>query len=314
MSNSSVHSNPSAAAFCCRRVQSAEVVPALQLILGSDGRAADQDHVLELMKVTAQRGIDLADIWITENRGGIVWAALPVVSPGRTVLFFGTSATLMNEDLSGMDAGIEAVCRHYAGQGIQLAQMLIDPVDQRTVATYLRHDFKLMAELVYLQRTLRRAKPPAPLPGEFRILNYSDQTHAAFAAAVLASYEKSLDCPAMNGLRDIEDILAGHKAAGVFDPNDWFLLLHGSDPVAVLLLGMNHQADGMELVYLGLSPQVRGYGLGNYFMQVAEARVCERKVSKLSLAVDAANAPALKLYYRHGMKQMTRKLALMRML
>ena len=314
MSNSSVHSNPSAAAFCCRRVQSAEVVPALQLILGSDGRAADQDHVLELMKVTAQRGIDLADIWITENRGGIVWAALPVVSPGRTVLFFGTSATLMNEDLSGMDAGIEAVCRHYAGQGIQLAQMLIDPVDQRTVATYLRHDFKLMAELVYLQRTLRRAKPPAPLPGEFRILNYSDQTHAAFAAAVLASYEKSLDCPAMNGLRDIEDILAGHKAAGVFDPNDWFLLLHGSDPVAVLLLGMNHQADGMELVYLGLSPQGRGYGLGNYFMQVAEARVCERKVSKLSLAVDAANAPALKLYYRHGMKQMTRKLALMRML
>jgi len=314
VSNSSVHSNPSAAAFCCRRVQSAEVVPALQLILGSDGRAADQDHVLELMKVTAQRGIDLADIWITENRGGIVWAALPVVSPGRTVLFFGTSATLMNEDLSGMDAGIEAVCRHYAGQGIQLAQMLIDPVDQRTVATYLRHDFKLMAELVYLQRTLRRAKPPAPLPGEFRILNYSDQTHAAFAAAVLASYEKSLDCPAMNGLRDIEDILAGHKAAGVFDPNDWFLLLHGSDPVAVLLLGMNHQADGMELVYLGLSPQVRGYGLGNYFMQVAEARVCERKVSKLSLAVDAANAPALKLYYRHGMKQMTRKLALMRML
>jgi ribosomal protein S18 acetylase RimI-like enzyme len=52
--------------------------------------------------------------------------------------------------------------------------------------------------------------------------------------------------------------------------------------------------------------------LGNYLLQVAEARVCARKVTKLSLAVDAANTPALKLYYRHGMKQMTRKLALMR--
>ena len=37
-----------------------------------------------------------------------------------------------------------------------------------------------------------------------------------------------------------------------------------------------------------------------------------RGLPKLSLAVDSVNAPALKLYYRHGMRQMTRKLALMR--
>jgi ribosomal protein S18 acetylase RimI-like enzyme len=295
-------------------VQSPEVLPALQLILGTNGRLADQDHAMELVKVTAQRGINLSDIWVCTDRSRLLWAALPVVSPGRTVLFFGTSATLLNGDLSAMDAGIEAVSRHYAKKDIQLAQMLLDPGDTRTVDTYLRHDFKLMAELVYLERSIRRAKPPAPLPGEFRMLNYSDATHNAFAAAVLASYEQSLDCPAMNGVRDIEDVLAGHKAAGLFDPDDWFLLLHGSDPVAVLLLGVTHQADGMELVYLGLSPKVRGYGLGNYLMQVAEARVTQHKLSKLSLAVDAKNTPALKLYYKHGMKQMTRKLALMRSL
>ena len=213
-----------------------------------------------------------------------------------------------------MDAGIEAVCQHYATRDIQLAQMLLDPEDRRTVDAYLRHDFKLMAELVYLERTIRRAKPPAPLPGEFCMVNYSAENHAAFAAAVLVSYEQSLDCPAMNGMRDIEDVLAGHRAAGIFDPDDWFLMLHRGEPVAVLLLSVTHQADGMELVYLGLSPKVRGYGLGNYLMQIAEARVTQHKLTKLSLAVDAKNAPALKLYYKHGMKQMTRKMALMRSL
>lgn len=145
-------------------------------------------------------------------------------------------------------------------------------------------------------------------------MTYSQATHGAFGAAILGSYENSLDCPALDGTRGIEDIIAGHKAAGLFDPNDWFVLLHGEQPVAVLLLAETHQSDGMELVYLGLSPSVRGYGLGNYFMQLAEARVVEKKLDKLSLAVDAINEPALKLYYRHGMKQVTSKVALMRSL
>ena len=52
----------------------------------------------------------------------------------------------------------------------------------------------------------------------------------------------------------------------------------------------------MELVYLGLSPDVRGAGLGNYLMQVAEARVHEKKVNKLSLGCrceESARAEAL---------------------
>ena len=40
----------------------------------------------------------------------------------------------------------------------------------------------------------------------------------------------------------------------------------------------------------------------------------DRKVGKLTLAVDAINEPALKLYYRCGMKLVARKVALMRRL
>jgi ribosomal protein S18 acetylase RimI-like enzyme len=269
---------------------------------------------MELMKHTTQRGINLGDIWISERDGWVHWAALPVVSPGRTVLYFGTSALLLGRDPTAMHQGIEAVSGHYAALDVELAQVLLDPLDTATVAVYAQHQFQRMAELLYLQRSVRKASMPVPLPGEFKLVPYSQETHAGFAAGILASYEKSLDCPALNGMRGIEDIIIGHKSAGTFDPNDWFLLLHGNQPVAVLLLAVTHQADGMELVYLGLSPSVRGYGLGNYLMQVAEARVCAKKLDKLSLAVDATNQPALKLYYRHGMKQVTSKVAMMRTL
>jgi len=295
-------------------VRTAEVVPALRLILGCDGQPAEESQALELMKHTAQRGINLGDIWISERDGSVFWAALPVVSPGRTVLYFGTSALLLGRDPTAMHQGIEAVSAHYATINVELAQVLLDPRDAPTIAVYEQHRFRWMAELLYLQRSVRKTPMPAPLPGEFKLVGYSPETHSGFAAAILASYEKSLDCPALNGMRGIEDVILGHKSAGTFDPNDWFLLLHGNLPVAVLLLAVTHQRDGMELVYLGLSPAVRGYGLGNYLMQVAEARVCAKKLDKLSLAVDATNEPALKLYYRHGMKQVTSKVAMMRTL
>jgi ribosomal protein S18 acetylase RimI-like enzyme len=289
-------------------------VPALRLILGSEGQVADEAQARELMKFTAQRGINLADIWVSETGGRVHWAALPVVSPGRTVLFFGTSATLLGSDLSAMDLGLNAICRHYGVQDVQLAQVLLDPADQITIDGYARHEFVRMADLIYLQKNIRRTAHPGQLPHEFRLLNYSEQTHAGFARGVLESYHDSLDCPALNGMRNIEDILAGHKAAGPFDPKDWFILLRGDLPVAVLLLCKTHLADGMELVYLGLIPKIRGLGIGNYLMQIAEARVYEHRLQKLTLAVDSKNQPALKLYYRHGMQQIGTKTAMMRRL
>ncbi len=150
--------------FTCRRVTAPEVVPALRLILGSDGQLAEEAQARELMKFTAQRGINLADIWISVAGEDVYWSALPVVSPGRTVLFFGTSATLVGADTSAMDQGIEAICQHFGALKIQLAQVLLDPADQSTIAAYERHAFRRMADLLYLQRTIRRSSPPPLCP------------------------------------------------------------------------------------------------------------------------------------------------------
>ena len=49
-------------------------------------------------------------------------------------------------------------------------------------------------------------------------------------------------------------------------------------------------------------------------MRQALAAAAADGAARLSLAVDSENAPALKLYYRHGMQRIGAKLALMRRL
>lgn len=296
----------------CRPARPDDVVPALRMILGVSTQLAEETQAADFMRFTARRGVSLSDIWVAQAGKRLIWSVLPMVSPGRTVLLFGAPAAFAGGRTAAVWETLDRVCADYTARGVQLVQTLLDPADEVTISVYLERGFQWMAELIYMQRAIRRATAPPPLPESFQLHAYSPHMHEAFAAAISASYEQSLDCPPLNGRRDMNDVIAGHQAAGEFDPADWLLLTHRDDPVAVLLLTRTSHGDGMELVYLGLSPHVRGRGLGDYLMRVAEARVVERKLQRLTLAVDSQNAPALRLYHRHGLRHVTRKAALMK--
>ena len=297
-----------------RAATGADVVPALRLILGANGRAADESQAMDFIRFTTRRGVNLSDLWVLLARDHLVWATLPMISPGRTMLLFTAPVEFAGKHISAVESAIGEVCGHFALRDVQLAQILLDPGETPTISTYERCGFKRMAELVYLQRTIKRAAVPTPLPAGFVMQSYSPGTHALFAKAILAGYENSLDCPPLNGLRSVEDIIAGHKSAGEFDAQDWQVLTYQGEPSAVLMLSRTLMGDGMELVYLGVSPRIRGHGVGSYLMRLAEARVNQRKLSRLTLAVDSLNEPALRLYYRHGMQRLTSKVAMMRVI
>jgi hypothetical protein len=133
-----------------------------------------------------------------------------------------------------------------------------------------------------------------------------------FERAILQTYRQSLDCPGLNGLRDITDVIDGHRATGEFNPHFWHLLHRGEESLGVLLLSPMPQTDAVELVYLGLCPDARGQGLGDIMMKQANAMVLIAHRRRLTLAVDSINQPALKLYYRHGMHQIMKKIAMIR--
>jgi hypothetical protein len=113
-------------------------------------------------------------------------------------------------------------------------------------------------------------------------------------------------------MRDMEDVIVGHKATGEFDPSLWQILCEGDEPRGVLLLSRMPSSDVMELVYLGLSPQGRGRGWSDLLMRQAMYHVASERRRRLTLAVDSINTPALKLYYRHGMQRIASKIAMIR--
>lgn len=190
--------------------------------------------------------------------------------------------------------------------------MLIEPQQAVAQRFFAGLGFVEIAELIYLQGHVPRSAKPPQIPDQMRFLAYSPQTHGLFADAILQSYRDSLDCPALGGLRDIEDIIAGHRSTGDHDPAMWQLLIERDHPLGVVLLSRVPHTDAVELVYLGLRPEARGKGLGTSLIRQAMHLVLADHRRSLSLAVDSKNEPALKLYYRHGMERIAARLAMIR--
>ena len=297
----------------CRPAQQAETKACLRLLLGHRGRLAGDEQVVDFLRFSLQRGINLNDLWLAERQGQILWAVLPVTSPGRTALLLAPSYVSDDTQAAAARELVGEVCTHCAARGVNLAQALLDPNEPSLRRVFEAAAFDVLAELVYLQAAAPRSATAPALPAGLTLQNYARSNHAAFAQAIERSYQDSLDCPALTGKRDIEDIIAGHKAAGEFDPKLWYLLRgRGEQPLGVLLLSRSHGSDSLELVYLGLCPEGRGQGLGDLLMHQALADVGAQRCANLTLAVDALNAPALKLYYRHGLRHLCSKLALIR--
>jgi mycothiol synthase len=302
---------PPAAQVVIRPVQRAEVHGALQLILGHHGRPAAEEHVVDFLRYSVYRGIDLGDIWLAAMGGTLVWAILPVISPGRTMLLFTPTHVPSEHQDTCVSPLVERVLEHYRSRAVDLAQVLLDPGDTGAVKLFKQCSFEPLAELIYLDRDVRKEKDPA-LPDGFTWDTYSPAAHAHFARAISASYEGSLDCPRLNGRRSVEDVIEGHKAAGEFDPKLWFLLRDRGTPVGVVLLNRSTRADSLELVYLGLAPAYRGRKIGDVVMRHAIATAAGVGSRRLSLAVDSNNAPALRLYQRHGLNRLCSRIALLR--
>ena len=309
-----------------RPVQRAEVHAALQLILGTQGRPAAEEHIVDFLRYAVYRQLNLNDIWVADVGGRMVWAILPVISPGRTMLLFSPTHVPAEHQDTCVCPLVERVVEHYRDRSVELAQVLLDPGDAGAVEMFRACRFEPLAELIYLDRDVRRAVDAA-LPAGFGWEQYSAATHADFARAVSATYQGSLDCPRLNGRRNIEDVLEGHKAAGEFDPKLWFLLRDrrgnttGAGGAAmrsagagagVVLLNRSTKSDSLELVYLGLAPAYRGTKLSDAMMRHAINTSASIGSRRLSLAVDSNNAPALRLYQRHGMTRLCSRLALLR--
>ena len=108
-------------------------------------------------------------------------------------------------------------------------------------------------------------------------------------------------------MRKTEDVLAGYRSAGGFDPGWWLIARHADCDVGCLLLADQPGQDRMELLYMGLAAGARGHGLGDSLPVMPSGLPGELGRTRLVLAVDAANTPAIRTYEAVGFETWQRR-------
>jgi mycothiol synthase len=276
----------------------------------------DPSHARRFLEYTAQNRISLNGLWARlDDRGYVVASVLVVPGAGRTAMVF-ASRPANAAEVPMIGAVIDRACGELNGCDVHLAQVLLDSTEVLERESFLCGGFVDLASLSYLERPVPRGRADErrsdPWPTGVSVVTYDESLQSQLVAILDASYEDTLDCPGLRGLRHTEDILQGHLASGLFDPQLWTLLKLNDQWVGALLLNPAVGQQSIELVYLGLAPSVRKRGLATRLLRHGLELMRGRPERVINLAVDDANRPALALYEREGFRSVLRRLALIR--
>jgi ribosomal protein S18 acetylase RimI-like enzyme len=182
---------------------------------------------------------------------------------------------------------------------VRLAQALLPPEDANLAEPLLAQGFRHTTRLVYLRHFLDLSFAQMATAERCGYQTYLEVGDQRFADVLARTYEGTLDCPEINGVRSPAEILAGHRGAGPFDPEQWWLATLDGEPAGVALATMPEDG-AWDVAYLGVVPEARRKGIGQELVRklLFEAKAAE--IPMVTLAVDARNEPARRLYHSAG--------------
>lgn len=272
---------------------------AVRFLLGGDRRnSAVALRAEAFYEAARQSGAGHPCIWRARQGRATVASAMIVRRPGRIGLLFFSPPQLPGVEAAALTALLQQAARAALREGLCLVQSLLRPEEAHLHDLMVTAGFTRLAELLYMERKLANPAPPAPLPLELRSRGrFSDEE---LTAVIASSYQDSLDCPALCGLRTVADAIASHEATGVYRPAWWWIFSLDRRDAGCLLLCDTSESQSTELVYMGVHPEFRGRGLGRSMLRHAISVAHGSGRSSLKLAVDLQNSPARRLYESEG--------------
>lgn len=295
-----------------------------RLVTGANRRQAARS----LVSSAAAHGIDLDLMWgVVSDEGSkstrkVRQVCLAVLSAGRTAMLFhsnpesprllGSRQVQQQEIGACVRACLKGLSSMPARAG--LAQCLIESSHPWARQVCLDAGMISVGELAYMRKPLDMSEAPAPpepsWEAGFRVRSLAqiEQQHPGDAdreliAALEGSYEQTLDCPELCGLRAMPDVLESHKATGAFRPEHWLLIHKDERAVGCCLLTHCPSNESIELVYLGLAPEARGLGMGKRVLRYGISRMVHLGAREVSCAVDTRNMPAIHVYESIGFRR-----------
>ncbi len=295
--------------FQIRDLRREDIRLALHLALPSAARTDDDligrvDHFLRYL--AAQ---DLEINWklgiVTQNC--LVGSVLGVISPGKVAMILTSSCTPETALCDAVTRALELLEQKARHAGLAILQSLIprDCADRAQVLSKAGYTF--LADMRYLVLEVPRSLPAEPRHADVVVEDYRAADEVVFRNTLSRTYEGSLDCPGLNGLRTIEEIVLSHRHTGIHDPRLWLIAKVGDNPVGVVLLTRVPLQSAMEIVYVGVVPEARGCSYGSYLVRLAIENAVSANSTHLMLAVDHRNHYARKIYASFGFEETDRR-------
>jgi ribosomal protein S18 acetylase RimI-like enzyme len=260
---------------------------------------ADENDLAREPLYVARRGDEIR---------GAVWGQR---QPGNVAVFWPPQLAAGEDARIGYSLA-EVVVRDLDNAAIVFAQSLLNAPNAETIDVLQHAGFRHLTDLLYLSCEATRFPQSAPHPCEIEFEEYATTQRARLIQVVESTYLDTLDCAALNGARDIDDVINGYQATGAFRPENWFIVRAGGADVGVLLLADHLAARHWELMYMGLVPEVRGRGWGRQIAQYAQWLGRRARVERILVAVDATNSPAAAVYRSTGFEIWERRAVYLR--
>lgn len=307
------------------RVEGESLFAAAQRIVPQGGNR--RDLAARFLAGARTSGLDLSHAFATLDP--LAPASAPsarqvcfaIPGPGKTAMLFVSGPTRsIAEDATAAaerDACVREAIASVAQTEVTLVQALPDPAEDWSCSCFERVKMRDVGELAYLSKRLTGARPEhrPHTPDGFGLrdpgnLRPGSADRAQLCALLTQTYEGTLDCPELCGMRHADDILESHLAAGRFDPKHWLIAHDGTNDIGCCLVSLNDDGATAELVYIGLAPAARGKGAARWLLETSIWGLRTTQAQQMVCAVDRRNAPASRLYAGLGFREFAARRAL----
>lgn len=267
----------------------------------SDLPEDEANRQIAAIEVAERRGdISFDGLFVATQGDHLLGAMWSHVMPGRTAVVR-PPQRCEGESIEVEARLVEGVIEWLRRERLIMAQVML-PIGIDLPEAMQSQGFSRVADLLFMVGFAESFPADEVESDSIELVHYSPSDRARLERLVEATYEGTLDCPGLDGLRDMTDVLEGYAATGEGGGDLWLIVRQGEEDVGCLLLADHPSDDQVELVYMGVTPTARGSGLGLVLTRQAQQVTIKTGRARLVLAVDAANQPAIAAYKNAGLR------------
>lgn len=242
----------------------------------------------------------------------LVGAVLCHKQPGKTAVLQ-LPRLVAGERESTARLLFDAIYAHLAKLGFRLVQVMLNPA-RREPGLLRLGGLRPLTEVHYVVSELTEMHDPSGSPPEgwtsadcrIEFLACGCE-RSRFRRVMEATFVGSFDCVGLEVAPDMLDLLLERGRSCPVESDHPFIVRCKDRDIGCVLLIDHPRHDLLELMYMGLTPDLRGKGFGAEILRRTIRFAKHAGRTRLAAAVDRANQPALQAYMAAGFRTWRRR-------